>query len=126
MTGKHILVAEDNEINAEIICSMLEKTNAKIDIAENGKKAVDLVVNHPDCWYSLILMDIRMLELDGNRATKAIRNLERDDVKQLIICAMTADAFKENIEESLSYGMDFHLTKPISQEALLDILWKIE
>ena len=126
LTGKHILVAEDNEINAEIICSMLEKTNAKIDIAENGKKAVDLVVNHPDCWYSLILMDIRMPELDGNRATKAIRNLERDDVKQLIICAMTADAFKENIEESLSYGMDFHLTKPISQEALLDILWKIE
>ena len=114
-----ILVAEDNEINREILIAVLEKTGVSIDFAENGKIAVSMFEEHPD-RYSLILMDVQMLEMNGYEATRAIRNLDHLQAKDIPIIAMTANVFREDIENCLSAGMDGHIGKPIDP----DILYK--
>jgi CheY-like chemotaxis protein len=119
-----ILVAEDVEINREILISLLEETDISIEFAQNGTNAVSMFRMHPD-KYSLILMDLNMPEMDGYEATQTIRSLE--DVpraKDICIIAMTANVFREDIEKCLAAGMNDHIGKPIAPETLYEKLRK--
>ena len=124
LKGKHILVAEDIEINAEIMQTILEDKGIIVDLAENGKIAVDKFVNSEINHYSAILMDVRMPEMDGLEATRIIRNLSRADAN-LPIIAMTANAFDEDVQRSLQAGLDAHLTKPIQTKLLFETLKRL-
>jgi len=106
------LVAEDMEFNREIVAKYLEKTGITIDFAEDGKQAVSLFTEHPD-KYNLIFTDIQMPEMDGYEAVRTIRALELPRAKDIPIIAMTANAFKEDIDKCLSTGMNDHIAKPI-------------
>jgi len=112
-----ILVAEDIEINREIISAVLEKTGIHIDYAENGRVATAMFCANSG-KYSLILMDINMPEMDGYEATRQIRSLGTMEAKGIPIVAMTANVFKEDIDKCLSAGMDDHTGKPIDAEEL--------
>jgi two-component system, sensor histidine kinase and response regulator len=107
-----ILVAEDMAFNREVLAKYLEKTGITIDFAENGKEAVSLFTKNPD-RYDLIFTDVHMPEMDGFEATQAIRALELKRAKEITIIAMTADAFKEDIEKCLASGMNDHIAKPV-------------
>jgi len=110
--GHHILLAEDMEINREIVLALLEPTNIVIDCAVNGVEAVRMFSNAPD-KYEMIFMDLQMPELDGYQATKAIRALDLPRAKTIPIVAMTANVFKEDVEKCLEAGMNGHVGKPI-------------
>lgn len=112
--GKNILLAEDNEINAEIAVSILELEGATIDVAKNGIEAVDMFASSKKGQYDFILMDVQMPELSGWDAAKQIRELPRDDAREIYIFALSADAFVEDKRHSLSVGMDGHFAKPIN------------
>ena len=118
-----ILIAEDVEINREIISAILEETNISIDYAENGKIAVSMFSANPD-KYNLIFMDINMPEMDGYEATRLIRALDIPKAGNIPIIAMTANVFKEDIEKCILSGMNDHTGKPIDTDALLGILNK--
>ena len=118
-----ILIAEDIEINREIMSAILEETNISIDYAENGKAAVSLFCANPE-KYNLILMDINMPEMDGYEATRLIRAHDTDKAKNVPIIAMTANVFREDIEKCLASGMNDHTGKPVDTTALLGILNK--
>jgi len=117
LIGKHILIAEDNFINQEIILGLLENSKIIIDIAEDGEEAIKL---HKTNNYNLILMDIQMPILDGYSAAKEIRKID----KNIPIIAITASAMKEDIEKSIEAGMNDHLNKPIDVNKLYKILLK--
>ncbi len=119
-----ILVAEDNEINADIIIAMLENYGLKCDLATNGKEAVKLFENSELNYYDMILMDVMMPEMDGLEATKAIRQSKRKD-HNILIYALSANAFIENENESLEAGMNGYLAKPIDNQKLKEVLLKI-
>ena len=122
--GKHtILIAEDIEINREIMVAVLEDTHISVDFAENGREAVSAYQNNPG-KYSLILMDIQMPEMNGYEATRQIRSLESEfnTEKNIPIIAMTANVFKEDIENCLAAGMNNHIGKPIDSSALFETL----
>jgi PAS domain S-box-containing protein len=121
--GKRLLVAEDVEINREIIVSLLEDTGISIDCVQNGQEAVDLIASAPD-KYDAILMDVQMPKMDGLEATRRIRALTARRLNKLIIIAMTAHVFKNDIEECLSAGMDDHIGKPIDIEDVIKKLRK--
>jgi signal transduction histidine kinase len=121
--GHTILVAEDVEINREIVTALLEKTGISVDFAENGKEAVSMFKKAPD-KYSLILMDVQMPEMDGYEATQAIRGLDSGAAKNIRIIALTANVFKEDIEKLLSAGMNDHIAKPIDPNDLYAMLKK--
>jgi len=110
---KRILLAEDNEINAEICLSILSTKGAKVDCVENGQEAVDMFKHHEENYYDLILMDIQMPKMDGYEATQLIRSLERNDARKIPIFALSADAYVENKRYSKEMGMDGHFSKPI-------------
>jgi len=118
-TGYRILLAEDIEINREIVLALLEPTGLIIDCAENGREAVRMYAESIDSTekehesYSMILMDLQMPEMDGYEATKQIRALDLPEAKTIPIIAMTANVFKEDIEHCLSVGMNGHIGKPI-------------
>jgi PAS domain S-box-containing protein len=116
--GQRILLAEDIEINQEIVLALLEHTGIAIDTAENGKQAVALFQESP-AKYRLILMDIHMPEMDGYEAARLIRTAQSESAKTIPIIAMTANVFKEDIEKCLAAGMNDHLGKPIDMEELL-------
>ena len=124
-----LLMAEDVELNREIVISILEDTGIEIDSAEDGVQAVNMYKECP-AKYNLILMDIHMPEMDGYEATKQIRALEKDLMKKgvvkkrLPIIAMTANVFRADIEKCLEVGMDSHLKKPIDYEQVLAELQK--
>jgi len=117
LSGKKILLAEDNIINQEIIIGLLENSKIEIEIAENGKEAIEL---HRKNSYTLILMDIQMPILDGYKAAKAIR---KED-KEIPIIAITASAMKEDIQKTIESGMNDHIHKPIDITKLYKILLK--
>ena len=118
-SGKRILLVDDLEINNEIILSMLEDSNATLETALNGRQALEMISNSPEGHYDLILMDVLMPIMDGHLATAEIRKLDRHDVKDLPIIAMTANAFKEDIMKCLEAGMDAHIAKPVDYKILL-------
>ena len=122
LTGKRLLLAEDNFINREIACEILAQTNVQVDCAENGQEAVDLFHNSAPGTYTLILMDIQMPVLDGYSATRAIRSGTHPDGKRIPIWAMTANAFAEDIAKAEEAGMNGHLAKPIDIEQLMQTL----
>jgi len=113
-----ILLAEDVEINREIFIALFDETGLSIDTAENGLIAVSKFRENPE-KYDLIIMDIQMPEMDGYGATRAIRALEIPRAKSIPIIAMTANAFREDIERCLASGMNDHLSKPIDQAAVI-------
>ena len=122
LTGKRILLAEDVMINAEIMTEILSMEEVQVDHAENGRMAVELFADRPENYYDAILMDIRMPVMDGLDATTRIRALERKDAKEIPIIAMTANAFDEDVEQSLQVGMNAHLSKPVEPERLFETL----
>ena len=118
--GKHILLAEDNELNREIAVTLLGTgTGASIDEAEDGQKAVALFAQSETNYYDLILMDIQMPQMDGFEATRRIRAMDRPDAASVPIFAMTANAFAEDEEKSRQAGMNAHLSKPLEISAVL-------
>lgn len=121
-TGERILVAEDNELNAEIAESILTSKGLLVEIAKNGLEAKEAFEKSSIGYYNAILMDIRMPVMDGLRATKEIRKLEREDSGSIPIIAMTANAFDEDTKKSIESGMNGHLAKPIDIQALFKIL----
>ena len=125
LEGRRILLAEDVELNAEIMMAMLEMENIKVDHAENGKIALDLFRNSTAGIYSAILMDVRMPQMDGLEAAKAIRALDREDAKRIPIIALTANAFDEDVQLSMQAGMNAHLNKPVEADHLIRILGEL-
>lgn len=119
--GRTILLAEDVEVNREIILCLLEETGVSIECAENGKIAVDLFTQNPQ-KYNLILMDMQMPVLDGIAATEQIRGLDIPEGKTVPIVAMTANAFKEDEQRCFDAGMNGHLAKPLDVDAFLRVL----
>ena len=122
LTGKRVLLAEDMEVNAEIIKMILETRGVDTDLATNGKIAVDMFTASEPGYYSAILMDMRMPEMDGLTATKHIRTLDREDAKKIPVIALTANAFDEDVQRSLQSGLNAHLTKPIDPDLLFETL----
>lgn len=123
--GKRILVVEDNELNMEIICTILENYGIKTEQAVNGKEAVWRMEESVPGYYDMIFMDIMMPEMDGLEATRTIRNLDREDCKKIPIYAMSANAFDEDVKRSLASGMNGHLSKPVNLQVLEKTLQKV-
>ena len=118
LQGMYFLVAEDNELNGEIMQELLEISGAKCDIASNGKEAVKMFTESPAGKYDMILMDIQMPELDGYGATRAIRESKHPSAKKIPIAAMTANAFADDVKRALKSGMNAHIAKPVSLDVL--------
>lgn len=123
--GFRVLVVEDNELNAEIICELLEENNFRVDVVYNGKQAVDRLEETKEGTYDVVLMDIMMPVMDGMEATSAIRHSKRQDLREIPIVAVSANAFDEDMEKSLECGMNGHLSKPVNMDLLLSALEKI-
>ena len=130
LKGRHILLAEDIIINAEIMKEILGIKEVKLDHAENGKVALDMFMASKPYYYDAILMDVRMPEMDGLEATAAIRALDRKDAQTIPIIAMTANAFDEDVQRSLQVGMNAHLSKPVASEHLYltleELIWEAD
>ena len=126
LTGIHVLMAEDNDLNAELATIILEDAGMIVTRASDGKEVVDLFKNQPRGTYDLILMDIMMPNMDGHQAAKTIRALgiERSDAVTIPIIALSANAFIDDIQESLDSGMNDHISKPINTEELIDTITK--
>jgi signal transduction histidine kinase len=123
--GQRILLAEDNGINAEIVIILLKKVNLNVEVAQNGKIAVEKFTAHAaDKYYAAIMMDIQMPELNGYEATEAIRRLNTTWAKQIPIIAITANAFHEDVAVAASVGMNEHISKPINKNRLYEVLGK--
>ena len=122
LQGLHFLAAEDNEINAEILSEILSIEGASCEIVENGRLALERFENAGEGEFDAILMDVQMPVMNGYDATRAIRELERKDAKEIPIIAMTANAFAEDEREALNAGMNVHLAKPIDVELLKQVI----
>lgn len=124
LSGRHVLLVEDNELNREIATELLKMTGVIVDCAADGRQAFDMFLEHGD-RYDLILMDVQMPVMDGYRATGAIRSCGHPRAASIPIIAMTADAFHEDIVKAGDAGMNGHLAKPIDQELLYKTLTDI-
>ncbi len=123
-SGKTILIVDDIEINRFIILSMLENSNAKLEVASHGHNALDMVLQSPEGYYDAILMDVQMPVMDGYTAVQEIRKLNRNDTKNIPVLAMTANVFKEDIQKALVAGMNDHIGKPVEYQVLVKKLQK--
>ena len=124
LSGLHVLLVEDNELNREIALCLLEKEGMEITACENGAEAVKAFQKSPLGYYDLILMDIMMPVMDGYEASRRIRSLPRRDASAIPIFAMTANAFQDDIEKSRQSGMNEHFTKPLHTKAMLAMIQK--
>ena len=122
LAGRRILLAEDVEVNAEIITLLLQSRGMEVDPAENGRVAVEKFRESPEAYYSAILMDMRMPEMDGLEATRVIRAMDRKDAGSVPIIALTANAFDEDVQRSLQAGLNAHLSKPVQPDTLFETL----
>ncbi len=120
--GMRLLVAEDNDLNYEIVQTMLEDYGIICERAENGSECVDMLTSSPDDYYDMVLMDVQMPVMNGREAAKIIRKSEVPYVRDIKIVAVTADAFAEDIQACLDAGMNYHVSKPIDIKNLLGIL----
>ena len=125
LAGCHVLLAEDIELNAEIMMDVLEMEEVETDHAENGRIAVEMFRDNAPGTYDAILMDIRMPEMDGLEAAEAIRAMDRPDAGIIPIIALTANAFDEDVQSSLQVGMNAHLTKPVEPDHLYQTLGEL-
>lgn len=119
LDGKRILMAEDNELNAEIAKTVLEMYGAKVTVRENGLQAVEEFENSEPGTYNFIILDINMPVMNGHEAAMRLRSGDREDSKTIPIVAMSANAFAEDVEESLKSGMNAHISKPIKVDEML-------
>lgn len=126
LTGVNVLMAEDNDLNAELATVMLKDAGMAVTRASDGKEAVELFKNHPQGTYDIILMDIMMPNMDGHQAAKTIRAMgtERPDAATIPIIAVSANAFAEDIKASLDSGMNGHVSKPLNMEEVTDTIAK--
>ena len=125
LEGKRFLAAEDNELNSEILFELLDIHSSTCEVAENGKIALEMFEKSPQGYYDGILMDIQMPVMNGYEAAKAIRSLSRPDAQTIPIIAMTANAFSEDINNSLEAGMNAHIAKPVDMDKLESVLREI-
>lgn len=121
---KRILIAEDDELNTEIIAELLKRTNAHLTFACDGEDVVEKYKNAPDNYFDIILMDVHMPKRNGYKATKIIRSLNKSDAPTIPIIAMTAFAFTEDYHHALRVGMNDHIAKPIVIKSLIHTLHK--
>ncbi len=122
LTGRRILLAEDVEVNAEIISMVLQSRDMEVDLAENGRIAVEKFGGHEPGYYDAVLMDMRMPEMDGLEATRRIRAMDREDARRIPVIALTANAFDEDVQRSLQAGLNAHLSKPVQPDVLFETL----
>ncbi len=119
LSGHRVLLAEDQEINAEIAIDFLEMTGLEVDWAKDGAEAVEMLSASPDGYYSMVLTDIQMPVMNGYEATRAIRSMDRDYAREIPIIAMSANAFADDVLRSKAEGMNDHIAKPIDIDALV-------
>lgn len=124
LAGKNILLVEDHPMNAQIARKLLEKQKMTVVHEENGRLGVERFENSEEGYFDAVLMDIRMPEMSGLEASKAIRKLKRWDAETVPIIAMTANAYAEDIKKSKAAGMNAHLAKPINPQQLYGELIK--
>ncbi|MCR4674910.1 MAG: response regulator [Lachnospiraceae bacterium] len=124
LKGLHVLLAEDQYINAEIITTLLEEREAEVELAEDGQIALDAFKESEDGFFDVILMDLRMPNMNGFEAARAIRSLDRKDAKEIPIIALTADAFAEDAQKCVEAGMNTHMAKPVDIDLLMKTLAK--
>ena len=125
LEGLKVLVAEDNDINAEILEELLSYEGISCDRTVNGQEALERFLQTKPGYYDAILMDIQMPVMNGYDAARAIRNLDRPDAETIPIVAMTANAFAEDIQKATEAGMNAHLSKPIDMEMLKEVLARL-
>ena len=125
LEGRNILLAEDNDLNAEITEAILERAGIKTERVEDGIQCVDMIEKMPAGTYDMILMDIQMPKMNGYKATQAIRRLPDKDKACIPIIAMTANAFEEDKRDALAAGMNGHIAKPIELDKLLSMLAEV-
>ena len=125
LRGKHVLLAEDNDLNAEIVVAVLEEAGLIIERVEDGVQCVNRIEQMPSGTYDLILMDIQMPNMDGYKATQCIRHLDDKKKAEILIIAMTANAFEEDKKKSFDVGMNGHIAKPIDIEKLEEVIASI-
>ena len=121
-SGKRILLVEDIELNREIAEVILTEAGFEVESAPDGTDAVSMVEKSPENYYDAVLMDVQMPIMNGYEATRTIRNMQRNDVKNLPIIAMTANALEEDKEAALKNGMNAHLAKPIDIKVFIEVL----
>lgn len=124
LQGKHILLAEDHVLNAEIAQKLLKRKGVFVDWAKDGRECLELFLQSKENYYDIILMDIRMPQMDGLEATRQIRALDRTDAGTVSIIAMSANAYAEDVQKSLEAGMNGHLAKPVDPPVLYETLEK--
>ncbi len=122
LEGRHFLVAEDNEINGEILLELLELEGASCEIKVNGQLAADCFIGSAPGSFDAVLMDVQMPVLNGYEATKKIRGSGHEEAKSIPIVAMTANAFAEDVQDAMNAGMDAHVAKPIDMDVLKETL----
>ena len=122
--GRRLLLAEDNELNAEIAMEIFKMSGIETEWAQNGQEAVAMIENSEEHYYDIVFMDIQMPVMNGYEAAEKIRSLRREDVKKLPIVAMTANAFTEDINHARQAGMNDHIAKPIDFAHLEEIMRK--
>ncbi len=119
LSGKKVLLAEDNELNREIAEELIGNTGVSVESAKNGREALEKFENSEEGYYDLIFMDIQMPVMNGYEAARAIRSIERKDAVTIPIIAMTANAFSEDVAASKRAGMNEHISKPLDIEQLM-------
>ena len=125
LTGKRVLLAEDNELNAEILIELLGCRGAKVEWAENGEKAIDAFSKHPAGYYDAVFMDVMMPVMNGYEAARALRACSSARSEEVKIVALTANAFAEDVKSALDAGMDAHVAKPVDIDGLACVLGKV-
>ena len=123
--SERILLAEDNELNQEIAVAILSEEGFTVDVANNGREAVDMLKNSEPGYYRVVLMDVQMPVMGGYEATRLIRGLENKELASVPILAMTANAFDEDKQEALKSGMNAHIAKPVDVNTLLKVLEEV-
>ena len=126
LRGMRVLIAEDNDLNWEIIEAMLEEHRIACERAENGRVCIEKLESAPAGTYDLVLMDVQMPELNGRDAARIIRSSARQDLREIPIAAMTADAFAEDMQACLDAGMDAHLSKPVEIDKVLRVFAQLK
>ena len=124
LAGKRILLAEDNDLNAELACELLEEKGILVERAEDGQVCCDRLIEAADGYYDLILMDIQMPRMNGYEATRRIRKLQDPKKSQIPIIAMTANAFTDDKIRTREAGMNEHLSKPLAPDLVVKTITK--
>jgi CheY-like chemotaxis protein len=123
--GKRALIVDDVAVNRVIVTDLLEYTGLSLDEAEDGADAVEMFRNSKENEYDIIYMDVQMPKMDGYEAAKIIRGMDRPDAKTVPIVALTANAFKEDIDRAIKSGMNAHLAKPLDAVKLIEATYKL-